>query len=299
MSQTKDIRLILALVTVAIVWGTTYLGIRIAVETIPGWYVAGLRQVVSSAILLVILLYKKEFKWVSWPHLRRQMILSSLMIVVANGMTTVAEETIPSGLTSLITSLSPIIVFIGSIFVGLQKATLRGFVGVILGFSGVVFIFRDGVGDLLDPNYETGIIYLAMAITGWAAGAIYAKKNALTTDNIFLDLFYQFVFAAVVQLIIAALVLPFPDASQWSLSSLGAVTYLGVFGSIVGFFAYNYALKRVTATEVSILSYFNTIIAIFLGWLVLSETVTFDLIIATVLIIMGVFITNYRKPVNK
>lgn len=299
MNQTKDIRLILALVTVAIVWGTTYLGIRVAVETIPGWYVAGLRQVVSSAILLAILLYKREFKWVSWPHLRRQMILSSLMIVVANGMTTVAEETIPSGLTSLITSLSPLIVFIGSVIVGLQRATLKGVLGVLLGFSGVVFIFRDGVGDLLDPNYKTGIIYLAMAISGWAAGTIYAKKNALKTDNIFLDLFYQFIFAAVVQLIIAALVLPTPNIAQWSITSMGAVTYLGVFGSIVGFFAYNYALKRVTASEVSILSYFNTIIAIFLGWLILSETVTFDLVIATVLIIMGVFITNYRKPVNK
>ena len=296
MTQKKDLKLIMAMVAVAIIWGTTYLGIRIAVQTIPGWYVAGIRQVVASLILLSILLYKGEFKWIGWKNLGRQIVVSSLMVVVANGMTTVAEETIPSGLTSLLTSLSPIIVFIGSVIVGLEKPSLRGFVGVVLGFSGVVFIFRDGIGDLLNPNYITGVTYLAIAISGWASGVIYAKKYALKSNNIFLDLFYQFAFAAVVQLIIAYVVLPPADAIQWSLLSLAAVGYLGVFGSIIAFFCYHYALKRVNATEVSILSYFNTIIAIFLGWLILSETITYDLLLATVLIILGVFVTNYRKP---
>ncbi len=296
MTANKDLKLIMAMVAFAVIWGTTYLGIRIAVQTIPGWYVAGIRQVVASLILLSILLYKGEFKWIGWKNLGRQIIVSTLMVVVANGMTTVAEETIPSGLTSLLTSLSPIIVFIGSILVGLEKASIKGFVGVVMGFSGVVFIFRDGVGDLFNPNYITGIIYLAIAISGWAAGSIYAKMYALKSQNIFLDLFYQFSFAAVVQLIIAYVFLPPADMAQWSLLSLGAIVYLGVFGSIIAFFCYHYALKRVSPSEVSILSYFNTIIALFLGWLILSETITYDLLIATVLIILGVFVTNYKKP---
>ncbi len=299
MSKPKDLKLILAMTVVAVVWGTTYLGIRVAVETIPGWYVAGLRQMIASIILLAILLYKREFKWVGWNNLKRQMIISGLMVVVANGMTTVAEETIPSGLTSLLTSLSPIAVFIGSLIVGLEKPTFKGFVGVALGFSGVVFIFRDGVGELFNPDYITGVSFLAIAISGWAAGSIYAKKKGVKADNIFLDLFYQFSFAAIVQLVIAYFVIPTAGTAQWSLVSIGAVVYLGVFGSIIAFFCYHYALKRVSATEVSILSYFNTIIALFLGWLILSETITYDLIIATALIILGVFITNYRKQVAK
>ncbi|GAB1462394.1 DMT family transporter [Pedobacter sp.] len=296
MSTQKDVKLIVALFTIAIVWGTTYLGIRIAVQTIPAWFVAGLRQVVASLVLLVILLYKNEFKWIGWKSLGRQIFLASLMIIIANGMTTVAEESIPSGLTSLLTALSPIIVFLASVAVGLQKPSLKGFLGVIIGFSGVAFIFRDGLGDLLDPNYKTGIAYLAIAISGWAAGTIYIKKYTLKSNNIFLDLFYQFAYAAIAQLAIASLVSPATDFNKWSLESMAAIVYLGVFGSVVGFFCYNYALKKVTATEVSILSYFNTIIAIFLGWLVLNETVTYDLLIATVLIILGVFITNYKKP---
>ena len=294
MKSRPDFKLIIALLTVAIVWGTTYLGIRIAVETIPPWFVTAMRQGMASIILLAILLYKKDLKWIGWPSFRRQMLLSGLMIVIANGMTTVAEQHIPSGLTSLLNSLTHIIVFIASVVIGLQKLTLKGVIGVIVGFCGVAFIFRDGLSDLLDPSYKIGIIYLAIAISGWSAGTIYSKMYAHHTSNIILDLFYQFFFSAVVQLIFAFVFSKEIIPSKWSLHSLGAVFYLAIFGSIIGFFCYHYALKRVKATEVAILSYFNTIIAIFLGWLILDEVITVDLLIATVLIIAGVFITNYK-----
>ncbi len=292
-----DVKLVVALLVVAIVWGTTYLGIRIAVHTIPPWFVAGMRQLIAALILLIILWRKGELVWIGWKNLRRQILLSSLMIVIANGMTTVAEQTISSGLASLLNALAPVAVFLGSVAIGLQKPSWKGFLGVIVGFLGVAFIFRDGLNDLLDPNYQTGMIYIAVAIAGWAGGTIYTKKHTLQSSNIFLDLFYQFAFSAVAQLILAVCLSPVIEPSNWSTESLAAVGYLAVFGSVVGYFSYHYALKKVTATEVSILSYFNTIIAIFLGWLVLDEVITIDLLIATVLIIAGVFITNSKKKV--
>lgn len=295
MKSTTDFKLIFALIAVAIVWGTTYLGIRIAVETIPPWFVTAMRQGTASLILLIILWRKNELKWIGWKSMRRQMLLSTLMIVIANGMTTVAEQSIPSGLTSLLNALSPIVVFLGSVAIGLQKPSLKGFVGVTIGFLGVAFIFRNGLNDLLDPHYRNGILFLAMAILGWASGTIYTKKYTHKSSNIFLDLFYQFVFSAVVQLILAFVFSPVIQPASWSIKSLAAVGYLAVFGSVVGYFCYTYALKKVSATEVSLLSYFNTIIAIFLGWLVLDEKITLDLLVATVLIILGVFITNYKK----
>ena len=294
MSPKTDFKLIGALLAVAIVWGTTYLGIRIAVHTIPPWFVTAMRQGIATLILLVILLKQNQLKWVSWAHLRRQILLSSLMIIIANGMTTVAEQSIPSGLTSLLNALNPIVVFIGCVLIGLQKLTIKGIIGVFIGFLGVAFIFRDGLNDLLDPNYQTGIIYLAIAISGWAAGTIYTKKYTQQSSNIILDLFYQFAFSAIVQLIFAFIFSQKIEPTHWSLQSLLAVIYLGVFGSIVGYFCYLYALKKVSATKVSILSYFNTVIAIFLGWLILDEVITYDLLIATALIITGVFITNYK-----
>ncbi|WP_316794183.1 DMT family transporter [Pedobacter frigoris] len=295
MKQKLDVKLIVSLLAVAIIWGTTYLGIRIAVETIPPWFVAAIRQTIASAILLVILIRRNELSWKGWPYLRRQMILGTLMLVVANGMTTVAEQSIPSGLTSLLNALNPIFVFLGCVLIGLQKPSWKGFLGVIIGFMGVAFIFRDGFSALLDPNYKTGILFLCAAISGWTIGTIYVKKSNQKSDQIFLDLFYQFVFSAIVQFVLAFIFSGDADVSSWTGRSLLAVVYLALFGSVIAFFCYHYALKKVTATEVSVLSYFNTVIALFLGWLILDEVITFDIVIATVLIILGVFITNYKK----
>jgi drug/metabolite transporter (DMT)-like permease len=295
MKQNPDYKLFLCMATVGIVWGTTFLGIRIAVETIPPWFVTSIRQGLAGLIAMTILLFKKELKWIGWENFKHQLIPALLMIVIANGFTTVAEQTLPSGLASIMSALSPVLIFIGSVLFGLQKPSLKGVIGVVIGFTGVVFIFKDGLGSFLDSNYQHGLIFMSLAILGWAAGTIYTKTHAHKSNNITLNLFYQFTIATLVQLVLAFIFSPNPDVSLWSTRSILAALYLSVFGSILAFFSYHYALKRVTAIQVSILSYFNTIIAVFLGWLLLDEVITVDFIIATALIISGVFIINYKK----
>lgn len=298
MKSKLDYKLLFSLLAVAIVWGTTYLGIRIAITTIPPWFVTSIRQGIACLLLFVFLIYKQELTWIGWDNFKRQLIPSILMIVIANGFTTVAEQTIPSGLASLLASLSPLIIFIGSVLLGLQKPNLKGFIGVFIGFLGIVFIFREGLSNLLDPNYKIGILFMGMAIVGWASGTIYSKKNAHRSTNITVDLFYQFLISTVIQILIAFYFSDTINPHLWSIKSLLATVYLAIFGSIIAFFCYHYALQRVSATQVAILSYFNTIIAIFLGWLLLNEIITFDFIVATLLIIIGVFITNYKKKDN-
>lgn len=295
MNQKTDFKLLFCLFVVAIVWGTTYLGIRIAVETMPPWYITSTRQGLAATIILVILLYKKQLSWIGWENFKLQAVASILMIVIANGFTTIAEQSLPSGLTSILSALSPLVVFLGSTTIGLQKPSLKGFLGVIIGFLGVVFIFRDGLGDILDPNYKTGVFFLSIAILTWSAGTVYTKMHTHKSNNIALNLFYQFSIAAVIQYVLALIFSPNVDVSLWSTRSIMATLYLAVFGSVFAFFCYHYAIKRVSAVQVSILNYINTIIAVFLGWLLLDEVITFDFVIATVLIIAGVFITNYKK----
>lgn len=295
MKQSLNYKLLFALAAVGIIWGTTFLGIRVAVETIPPWFVTSIRQGLAGLIVMTILLFKKELKWIGWKNLKQQLVPSVLMIVIANGFTTIAEQTLPSGLASVMSALSPVLIFIGGIMFGLQKASLKGFVGVIIGFSGVVFIFKDGLGSFLDGNYKHGLIFISLAILAWAAGTIYVKTHAHKPNNIALNLFYQFSMASCIQLVLAFIFSPNPDLSSWSSRSIFAALYLSVFGSVIAFFCYNYALKHVTAVQVSILSYVNTIIAVFLGWLILDEKITVDFIIATILIILGVFIINYKK----
>ncbi|WP_294217323.1 EamA family transporter [uncultured Chryseobacterium sp.] len=295
----KDYKLMIAVLIVAIVWGTTFLSIRVAVETIPAWFVAGIRQFLAAVIIFFILLYRKQFQWIGWKNLAYQIIFSLLMLVVANGMTTVAEETVTSSVTSLISACSPIIVFLGSAAFGLQKITLKSLVGVLMSFSGIVFIFWHGVRDLANPAYAKGIIFLFIAIAGWASGTIFTKKLNIQTENIFLNLFYQFSFAGVLQIIFAFMFSEDYNFGNWSFKSVAAMVYLAVFGSVAAFFAFHYALTKISAVQVSILAYINTVISIFLSWLILDEKITWKFIVAAVLIIMGVFIINYKRSMFK
>ena len=290
----KDPKLIVAIITVALVWGATFLGIRVAVETIPPWFVAGIRQFIAGIILLVILLVSRKLKWIGWKNFGNQMVLAFLMLIVANGMTTVAEKYLTSSLASLISSTSPLAVFILSIAFSMQKFSIRGLVGVLLGFSGILLIFKDGLQDLLSPEYRMGVIYMFIAISGWAFGTIFTKKINHIPQNISLNLFYQFSFAGIIQIIFGFISAGSPDVESWSAVSILATVYLAIFGSVIAFFAFHFALKTISPTQISILSYVNTIIAISLGWLILNEPISITFISATVLIICGVFITNYK-----
>lgn len=295
----KNYKLTFAVLTVAIVWGTTFLAIRIAVESIPAWFVAGTRQFLAAIIMLVILLYRKEFKWIGWKNLGYQIIFSSLMLIVANGMTTLAEESVTSSLTSLISACSPIVVFLGSVAIGLQKFSFKALTGVLLCFSGILFIFWDGIDDLENPEYAMGVLMLFIAIAGWASGTIFTKKMNIQSKNIPLNLFYQFAFAGIIQLMFAVLFTDNYNFGNWSPQSISAMIYLSVFGSVAAFFAYHYALTKVSPVQVSILAYVNTVISIFLSWLILDEEITIKFILAALLIILGVFVINYNREMFK
>ena len=295
----KDYKLTLAILTVAIVWGTTFLSIRVAVESIPAWFVAGIRQFLAGIIMLIVLLYRKQFRWIGWKNLSYQLVMSLLMLVVANGMTTVAEETMTSSLTSLISACSPILIFLGSVAMGLQKFSIRALIGVSMCFSGILFIFWDGIHDLKNPDYAMGIIFLFIAIAGWASGTIFAKKLSVQNYNITLNLFYQFIFAGILQIIFAFLFSENYNFGNWTLKSVFAMLYLAIFGSVAAFFAYHYALTKVSPVQVSILAYINTIISIFLSWLILNEEISTKFIIAAALIIFGVFVINYNREMFK
>ncbi|WP_312323726.1 DMT family transporter [Soonwooa sp.] len=290
----KNYKLLFAILTVALVWGTTFMGIRVAVETIPGWFVAGIRQFLAGLIMLTILLFRKELKWIGWKNFRYQIVLSVLMLVMANGLTTVAEEELSSSLAALISACSPILVFIGSLFLGLQKFSFKSLLGVIICFSGILMIFWDGLQDLAIPEYRNGIIMMFFAILGWAGGTIFTKKMDIKSENISLNLVYQFLFAGVFQILLAFLVTENYNFGNWTSKSIAAMLYLAVFGSVITFFAFHYALTKISPIQVSILSYINTIIAIYLGWLLLDEKITIQFILASILIISGVFIINYK-----
>ncbi len=294
----KDYKLLFCLIAVGLIWGTTFLGIRVAIETIPPWYSTSIRNFIAAFIVLVILIFTKQLRWIGWKSFYQQAILATLMLVFSNGFTTIAEQTLPSGLTSIICAINPVMVFVLSIFFKIQKPTLQGFIGVLVGFCGILFIFKDGLGDILNPDYKTGVVFLTIAIFSWALGTIYVKKFGQNANSISLNIFYQFMIAGCIQIVLANIFYPNSNYENWSKDSVLAMFYLAIFGSVIALFAYQYALKKVAPIQVSILTYVNTIIAVFLGWMIKDEVIKQEFIMATLLIILGVFIINYKKKVK-
>lgn len=290
-----DIKLLFALFSVALFWGTTFLAIRIGVETIPPLLVTGLRNVIAGTILLSYLLYFKKLEKMDWHRLRRNMIIAIMMIVLANGLTTFAEKSISSGLAALISTLSPLSVLIINLSLGNEKPSFKIITGISLGISGMYLIYQNNLADLLNPEYRLGIAAILFAVLMWAVGTVYTKRSAAHPGNIIVNLCVQMLFAGILMVIAQLFIEPVEAWQNWSQRSLLAVIYLAIFGSVIGYASYTYALSKLPSTRVSVITYINVVVALFLGWLILDEKISLRMILAALLIISGVVVANLRK----
>ena len=288
-------KLYLSVFCVAFFWGTTFLGIRIAVETIPPFVVAGARNLMAGSIILLYLIYIGKLEWMTLRQLLRALMLSVLMIVLANGLTTFAEKFISSGLASLISTLSPLCVLVLNLGLGNEKLSLKTTLGIVLGMSGIFLVYQNSLADLLNPNYRLGIVAILIAVFTWSAGTIITKKGLQNPAPILLNVAIQMIFAGSILFIIQFCTNQNIVVSSFSVRSQFAVLYLTIFGSVITYVAYTYLISQWSSTKVSVLSYVNVVVALFFGWLILDEVVSTKMIFATILIIIGVFIVNYKK----
>jgi len=290
-----NLKLILALISVAFFWGTTFLAIRIGVESIPPLMVTGLRNLIAGSIILVYLIWSKNFEKVSWPRLRRNLIIAFMMIILANGLTTYAEQYISSGLASLISTLSPLSVLLLNLALGNERFSLKIVSGIALGICGMYLIYQNNLSDLFNPEYRTGIAAILFAVCMWSVGTIYTKYSSNYAGNIMMNLCIQMLFAGVFLLLAQLLIQPDMHIDSWSSRSVFAVIYLAIFGSVVGYVSYSYALSKLPSTRVSIITYINVVVALSLGCLILNEKITLNIMFSAVLIIGGVIVANYRQ----
>lgn len=288
-------KLYLALCCVAFFWGTTFLAIRIGVETIPPFILAGIRNLISGILIFCYLASQKKLEKVNLRQFLRAFILSILMIVLANGLTTYSEMYLSSGLASLISTLTPFCVLILNLGLGFEKLSAKTVFGILLGMFGIFLIYQSSLSDLLIPEYRQGIFALLLAILAWSIGTIYMKKGSENSLGMLMNVCLQMLIAGVLLTTIQLATNPDISTENWSTRSMVAVIYLALFGSVVGYVAFSYLLTQLSSTKVVVLSYVNLVVALFLGWLILDETITSRIIAATVLIISGVVVVNYKK----
>ena len=288
-------KLYLALFCVAFFWGTTFLGIRVGVETIPPFILAGIRNLISGSLIFLFLLVQKKLEPISPRQFLRAFILSILMIIIANGLTTYSEKYITSGLASLISTLSPFFVLILNLALGNEKVSFKTTIGIFLGMFGIFLIYQNSLSELVNPDYRNGVFAVLLAVISWSVGTIITKKGSANSLTMLMNISIQMLIAGIVLTAFQFYLTPSISAVNWSIRSIFAMIYLALFGSVVGYVAYNYLMSQMSSTKVSVLSYVNVVVALFLGWLILDEQITNRIILATTFIISGVLIVNYKK----
>jgi len=282
----------IALAFVCFVWGTTYLALRVGVTHVPAFLFSAIRQTLAGILLVGIAVFwakeKLSFEKGAW----RYAIPGILMISLGNGLVGWAQQYIPSGLAALICSIMPVWVVLINLSASREdRPNWKIALGIALGCAGMAIVFRDNVADLTNRDYVFGIVLTFVATLSWALGSIYAKQrpgNSGLLANAGLQLFFGglglFAFSFI-----------FDDYTRWHGlvdEALWALVYLVVFGSIGAFAAFSYALSKLPVGLVSIYAYVNPLVAVFLGWLILSEKFNPAIVGALVLTIGGVFIVN-------
>lgn len=292
----------LALLALYVVWGSTYLGIKVAIETIPPFFHAAIRFLISGMILVVWqrsaghpLPTRKQ--WISAA------IIGTLLLLGGNGLVSWAEQFIPSGIAALIIGSMPMfLVLAEAVRPNGVKPTWRAIVGLLIGFVGIFILVGpteiSGSTAKLNPF---GLLALLGACITWASGSVYSKTADLTKSSL-MNTGAQMLMGSVSLLIVSLLTgeLHGWDITAVSARSLYGLTYLILIGSLVGFASYGWLLQNAPISLVATYAYVNPIVAVFLGNWIGNEPLEPRIWIAAAIIIGSVIFINSRgKPQSK
>jgi drug/metabolite transporter (DMT)-like permease len=295
--MTKSTKAYIALVFICIVWGTTYLAIRVGVMNYPAILFAGVRQTIAGLILCTGALMVNKQKDLSKKNILRQMLVGFLMLSIGNGCVTWGEKYIPSGISALICSMMPLFAVLFNLFASKKdhfNATI-GF-GLLMGICGVGLIFRHNVADLTNPAYLGGMFVTIIATCSWAFGSIVNKKHEKPV-NPFFNSGLQLLFGGIFMLIASPMIDNYEGFKMWNTDGLLSLVYLIIFGSVLAYAAYMYALSALPVGIATLYSYINPLIAVLAGYLFLKEDLNIYTALAFVAIAISVYLMNkgYRK----
>lgn len=285
----------LALICVCFFWGTTYLGFRIALDSLSPAVVVCARNLLSGSIILVF----AYFKGVPLPRGRDLWLTSAygiLTIGIGNGTLAVAELWTPTGLASLFITTSPFwYAAMDTLLPGGERLHGPTIAGLLVGFAGVLYLVAPSAQAALSAGsldsgggIVLGFILLQLSGACWALGSLLQRNRRQTT--------HPFVIAGVQQmatgLVVAVPALLLPQTSTWTTPAIGATVYLAIFGGIVGYGCYMFALTRLPLAIVSTYTYVNPVVAVTLGWIAYREPFGLREVGAMAVIFLGVWLVR-------
>ena len=285
-----------AVAIVSFFWGTTYLVSRVAVQHIPGLFLAGVRNLIAGSILVLFFFLRGE-KFPDKKVLQQSALLGIVMIAISSGMSHWSVQYISGGLAAIIGATISLWMALFS-FVAKRsgKFSLQTFLGLMLGFSGILVIFYDHLKELMNSNFRFGIILAVISCITWAAASVYTSGIKLNTKLLF-GAGLQMLFAGIFLTIITFITGQTVNLNDLPGQTWIAMFYLVIIGSILTYSCYVYAVTNLPPTRVGAYAYVNPVVAIVLGWLLLDEKLNYMIAIGTIITIFGVHLVNssFRK----
>ncbi len=287
---------IAAFAAVYLIWGSTYLFIRIAVETMPPLLMAGVRFLIAGAILLVVTgrMRGAANDPIGWRQWRATAITGGLLLLGGNGGVSFGEQYVPSGIVALLVATVPLfIALFGALALG-HRLSRVAVAGIAIGLLGTAVLLRPGAGGTGDVGHMLLVLISPLA---WAVGSLYATRGPLPKRALVatgMEMLCGGVLLLLVGLLSGEAAAVHID--RISLASWLSTLYLIVFGSLVAFSAYVWLLTKVATTAVSTYAYVNPLVAVLLGWAVLGERITAQTLLAAALIVIAVALILLRPP---
>jgi drug/metabolite transporter (DMT)-like permease len=294
--QSRGLKVVAAFAAVYLIWGSTFLGIRVAIETIPPMIMAGLRWTVAGSLFYLFL------RWRGAPSpsardWRNAALIGGGIIFAGNGSVTFAEQYIPSGTAAVMVALVPaVMVLMGWLSGTLRRPRLPVWGGLAIATVGVAVIVHPSALDF-SPQMTASLVLLTIGELLWSAASLYATRVRQEASGSMMAAM-QMICGGLLGLIAASCHGEFAHFNIGAVTfrSLGAMTYLAAIGSIVGFSAYLWLLRNVEATRVSTYAYVNPVVAVLLGTWLGGEKLAPELLAGSALVVLGIALIVTFRP---
>lgn len=286
----------LAFAAVYIIWGSTYLGMKFAIETIPPILMAGVRFVIAGGLLLIYCLLVQRLPLPDWKQIKTPAVTGFLLIMMGNGGMAWAQQTVPSSVAALLVATIPLwFALLGWVFYGDNRPNVKMVSGLLLGFVGMVVL----IGPRQVGTHAIDLVgssFILLATLCWAFGSLYSAHARWTASPLIFAAL-QMLLGGLFLLLVALIRGDYASFHVETISGKSwlALLYLIVFGSWIGFTSYSWLIRHVPPSQASTYAYVNPLVAVLLGWLFGGESITYQMLIAGAFILPGVILILRSK----
>jgi drug/metabolite transporter (DMT)-like permease len=290
--DSEKIKIGLGFILICIIWGSTWLFIRLGLESLTPVISAGIRFLLASILVYGLMSYKKISLQTDSLSIRLYLVLAFFSFIIPFGLVYWAEQFIPSGLASIIFAVMPFgVILFTRIAIPNTEIKLAQYIGVIIGFVGIVTIFSEDLTIDISNNFF-GMLAVLISATMQASIAVTIKKYGSHLNPLSMN-FIPLLIAGFVMIPLAFII---EDSALWKFDFIAIVSvfYLALFGTLVTFTTYYWLLKRMNIVILSLSTFITPIVAVILGWFILNEKFSFQALIGSAMVLIGILFANFN-----